>query len=497
MFKLGSAIKSLILLSLPTMVSAQFNYWNVEDTATIPKLLSGTGLYTNIVATKKVLLANAYHFEVNSALWSDGAKKKRWVMVKPGKSIGYEQLNDYWKYPDSTVFIKQFAIDTIANDTNSRVLWETRILVSKKEVADAGTGRKEDRWYGYSYKWNADQKDAKLVVKGGADDSIRVYPDGKGMPSKMKKWRFPSRSQCDMCHRVDYADTVHGRSILGFFTAQLNRPHPDAPSINQLEYFFNQGVLTGNKAPNWADPAVPHWAGIDDNTASVDLRARSYIAANCSGCHGRRGMETGATFGVSLDYDFFLNKEQMEFRHRTVSWPFGLDTVAPFFYKKTETVANPKGLDSLVINPALTVPGYPSKSVILFRQTSRNTKPSDYDPDRNQMPPTASFEVNVPATTLMAQWITEMPPLVAPNALAIRMGNIRTLLKSPIIEGRTLRLPPELAGPGNVKVSLTGISGRTMDLNRMGRGIYAIPTNLSAGIYLIRVDSKSFTRYLF
>lgn len=519
MHKSGFAKKMLFVLGLPVLAAAQpkFNYWDVLDTAKVPKTLSATGLYTNIAAVKKTLLANAYHFEVNSALWSDDAHKLRWVMNKPGTAIKYEEKNDYWGYPDSAAFIKQFAIDTVVGDTTTRVLWETRFLINRKDSVgiDSTTvpGKMitvmADHWYGYSYKWNKDQKDAMLVDIRGQDDSIQFHPTGgKTGPAKMKKWRFPSRDQCNLCHRVDYADTVHGRSVLGFFTAQLNRPHPDTANINQLEFFFKKGVLTGTKSV-WDATTTPHWYGIEDSTsprATVDVRARSYIAANCSGCHGRRGMATGATFGVSLDYDFFTMESKMEFRHRSVSWPFGLDTIPPtgmaknkddlYFYPKNDG-NNPSHYDSLEIKPALVVPGYPEKSVILFRQRSRNTRPSDYDPDRNQMPPVASFEVNVKATALIEKWIKDWTPIPAPGATGVQIYTVRTRLKGPEIQGKQIVIPMELAGPGLVKVSLTGITGRTFELTQQSRTSYALPGNLMPGVYIIRVNSKSFTRYLF
>jgi hypothetical protein len=515
--------KSWVIFAMPVLASAAFNYWNPLDTSTVPKTISKTGLFINNSVGakpyyKKTLDTNAFHFEVNSALWSDDAHKRRWIMLKDrnranGKgSIQYEEKNDYWTYPDSAVVIKNFALDTVVGDTNTRVLWETRFLVNKKDTIDAAKGIYMDQWYGYSYKWRADQSDADLVDATGKDDTIRVWPNGKGpgKTSVMKKWHFPGRNQCDQCHRVSYADTLHGRSVLGFFTAQLNRPREEDASINQLEYFFNKKVLTGTKS-NWNAATTPHWRGIDDSTASVDVRARSYIAANCSGCHGRRGIETGATFGVDLNYDFHTMEAKMEFRHRSVSWPFGLDTVAPpgmpkydanantkYYYPATDLGNNPKGRTDVEIIPALVVPGYPSKSVILFRQTERNTNPApDFDPKRNQMPPLGSFEVNIPATTLIEKWIKEMPAIPAPNAIVPIRGFARTLVKSPSIEGNRLVLPPELAGPGQIRVTLTGITGRTLELKQTSRTTYAIPTGLTRGVYVIKVGNQSFTRYLF
>jgi hypothetical protein len=493
-----------------------FRYWDVNDTAghaTPAALMSATGLYTDIVSAKKALLANAYHFEVNSPLFSDNAHKTRWVMLKPGSAaIQYEEKNDYWGYPDSAVFIKNFAIDTVPGDTTTRVLLETRFLYNRKEILDPATGRKMDNWYGYSYKWDRDGKEARLVDLQGADDSIKVFPNGKNQPGVMKKWRFPSRSQCASCHRMSYADTLHGRSVLGFFTAQLNRPHPDVAGINQLEYFFQKGVLKGNKTPDWNAGTVPHWRGIDDNTASVDIRARSYIAANCSGCHGKRGMETGATFGVDLNYDFHTMEPKMEFRHKSTSWPFGLDTVPPagqprnadnkYYYPKYDG-NSPFGLDCIEMMPALVVPGYPEKSVLLFRQTVRKTAPGDYDPERNQMPPSATYEVNVPATTLLTAWIKDMPKLAAPNAkspdcvVGISAHTVRTNLKGPAFQNKQVILPMEMAGPGLVKVTLTGIDGRTIQLAQVSRTAYALPSQLRPGVYIIRVNDKNFTQYLF
>ncbi|MDB5102972.1 MAG: hypothetical protein JWP91_661 [Fibrobacteres bacterium] len=498
----GLTKKLVIALGLPVLAGAQtFKYWNVLDTGAVPKLLSQTGMYTDIISAKKKVLTNVYHFEVNSALWSDGAHKMRWVMNKPGTSIKYEEKNDYWGFPDSSIFIKQFAIDTIPGDTNSRMLWETRFLVNRKEIVDSVTGKKMDRWYGYTYKWNKDQKDAKLVPEFGFDDSIKIYPPGK--PTVMKKWRFPGRRQCETCHRVDYADTLHGRSVLGFFTAQLNRPHPDVANINQLEYFFQQNVLSGTKS-NWTASTTPRWYGIDDSLVNgqkigLDVRARSYIAANCSGCHGKRGMETGATFGVDLNYDFYTMESKMEFRHKSTSWSFGLDdsSITPKFYPKTDKGNNPNGYDSLEIIPALVVPGYPQKSVILFRQRARSTAPGDYDPNRNQMPPLATFEVNVPATNLIERWIKEWTPIPAPYSSGIHAYSVRTRLKTPMVQGRQVILPMEMAGPGMVKVTLTGISGRSQDLTQISRTNYALPSSLTPGVYVIRVGRQSFTRYLF
>jgi hypothetical protein len=511
MVKSGLLKKSLLILGMPMLASAAFKYWNPVQNVPPPKTLTELGIYQNIAAMPiraKTLDTNLFHFDVNSALWSDDAHKSRWIMLKNRNkannagSIKYEEQNDYWTYPDSAVFVKQFAIDTNGLDTNSRVLWETRVLLNIKDTIDQSVS---DHWYGYSYKWRKNQIEADLVdTAHGLDTAIRVWPNGvgAGKTSVMKKWHFPTIYQCQTCHRSGMSDSTHGRAVLGFFTAQLNRPHPDNAAINQLEYFFQKKLLTGTKS-NWDAATTPHWRAIEDSTASVDLRARSYIGANCSGCHGRRGIATSATQGVELNYDFFQMQAQMEFRDHMIGWSWGLDTLPPFFYKPTDP-ANITHGDSVPIVPALIVPGYPNKSALIFRQKERNTLPdtsSDgYNVIHNQMPPLATFEVNVPAVTLLQKWVTDMVPLPVGgdgNVGIVHGASARSLLKSPVIRGGLVILPVDFATTSKLSVKLTGINGRTFDLKAVSRNAFALPTGLPKGVYIIRVGEQNFTRYLF
>jgi hypothetical protein len=467
-----------------------FVYWDIYDTATIPKTLSAMKLYQTAPGKKAKLIPQFFHFEVNSPLWSDDSKKKRWVLTKPGRTIGFREKDDYWDYPDSTVFVKEFAIDTIPGDTNSRVLWETRVMINRKEVYDSAQGTMTDNWRGYTYKWDAGQKDARLVAAGGSKDSIRVWPTGTKNASRMKKWIFPSRSQCDQCHRTGEVEGQHGRTVLGFFTAQLNRPHPDSAGINQIDYFFAKGLLHGQKPYPW--DYSPRWRAIDDNSASVDVRARSYIAANCSGCHGKRGMDLSAAQGVDLNYDFHAMEPRMEFRHRSIGWSYGMDTLAPFYYPKNDK-NNPKGLDSLPINPALVVPGYPDKSAILFRQRQRNQGIGNYDPIRNQMPPLATFEVNVAATALIEKWIKDMP-VPTPIAIALaKHGMFRAGIK---LQRGYLVIDAKLLGAGAQPI-MAGLDGRRISLRKVSEGTWALPEGLPKGLYLIRAGSQSALRQMF
>lgn len=518
------AARLALLALLPLAASAAgaanptgFRYWDPGDTTTIPPTLSAMGVYQGTPGKNAPLVTQAKYFDVNSPLWSDDAKKKRWVIVKPGKSIGFRTLDDYWTYPESTVFVKEFAIDTVPGDTNTRVLWETRILYMKREGMDSVDGRAimSDTWYGYSYKWDADQKDARLVRAKGLEDQIRFYPEGLGKPARMKKWVFPRRTECDRCHISRQSENVHGRSVLGFFTAQLNRPAPKSPGMNQLDWLISQGVLSGTKPASW--DASPRWRGIEDSAftsdkwTSLDVRARSYLGANCSGCHGDRGGELSAYLSRDFNYDFYDMASRIEFRNHDVGWGHGADANAPEFWPKTDRVNNPLGMDSLPITSKLIIAGYPSKSALLQRQKNRNTEPDDFG-TVDQMPPLATYEVNTAAIALLEKWILAMPPL-PPSAVrrppsvptagagyAVRVQGRRV----EITRGRgtgsakgTVTGDGSGPGAGAEEVSLVSVDGRRMPLRPLGDGSYELPTDLGRGVFFIRVGGRSFVRYRF
>lgn len=236
MFTKGAlALSALFALAAATTAQAQFKYWNVDSASHAPKTLSATGLYTNI--STKAMITSAIPFEVNSALWSDGSAKKRWVLLKTGTKIGFQAMDDYWTYPDSTVFIKQFAIDTVPGDTLNRRIWETRLLILKRQPSP-DTSRpdaKADKWFGFSYRWRKNGLDADLVpLDTGFKDTVGWYPAGRGTQRVLKKWVYPSSSDCNECHSNYMSGETHARTVLGFFAAQLNRPSPSNPGVNQI-----------------------------------------------------------------------------------------------------------------------------------------------------------------------------------------------------------------------------------------------------------------------
>jgi hypothetical protein len=193
----------------------------VGYTAAVPRLLSETGIYADIAS--KTTDTSLKYFEINAPLWSDGSAKKRWIILPPGRQLEYVDTTDMFDYPDSTVFVKTFLLDSIAGDSSTRVYWETRLLVQGGQT-----------WHGFSYKWNKEQTEAHLVsLEEGFDTLFYWRPQGPGGELSYKKWRFPSQRNCATCH------VQGGREALSFLPAQLKRPSsvhlPGNPGTNQID----------------------------------------------------------------------------------------------------------------------------------------------------------------------------------------------------------------------------------------------------------------------
>jgi uncharacterized repeat protein (TIGR03806 family) len=248
--------------------------------APFPRKLSETGLFAS---TKEHKVApGVIPYSVNAALWSDHAKKERFIAIPGRGQIGFEEITyppskvgspPGWRFPDGTVLVKTFSMEMKRGDPRSRKRLETRLLHFQN-----GTGTRESgerQWRGYTYVWNEEQTDAVLLDAAGADRRLKIEVGGKTVE---QNYRFPSRAQCTHCH------TVPARFVLGVSTRQMNRDHNYGGVLaNQLATLEHIGLFT-KKLP--ALPAkLPKLADYNDRSLPVAKRARAYLHANCSHCH--------------------------------------------------------------------------------------------------------------------------------------------------------------------------------------------------------------------
>jgi len=208
------------------------------------------------------------------------------------------------------------------------------------------------------------------------------FPEQRNQP-----WYFPGRQDCITCHNAASG------GVLGVKTRQSN-----------VDRLFESTGLVDNQLRAWNhagyfEPAldeasisrmnrlVPH----TQTNASLELRARSYLDANCSNCH-RPG-------GVRATWD------------ARIETPLGLAGI----------IGGPVN-DTLGVTGSQVVVARDLSRSILHRRISTATEPY-------RMPPLGKNVVDAAGVDLLAQWILSLtpPPAVAitsPAAGAFNYGPI-------------------------------------------------------------------------
>lgn len=219
-------------------------------------------------------------YDLNSTLFTDYAHKARFVWMPDGKAATYDPEHAF-DFPEGAALIKNFYYPNDFNDeAQGRHILETRLLI-----------KREDGWVGLPYIWNDKQTDAELKVAGGRKDVSWIHYDGS---ERSVNYVIPNKNQCKGCHEYNKAWTPIGPKA-----KHLNRDlaYADGP-MNQLEKWAETGYLTGAPASETA-PQLPVWT--DEQTGSLDERARAYLDVNCAHCHNPKG--PGNTSGLHLNVE--------------------------------------------------------------------------------------------------------------------------------------------------------------------------------------------------
>ncbi len=224
-----------------------------------PSMLSETGAFKNLDTLEPEDGIIAY--EPNVSFWSDHAIKQRWVSI-PDATVNYA-LDQPWTFPQGSIWVKHFELETTRGDPGTRKRVETRFLVK----TDTGA-------YGISYRWNEEGTDASLVAEEGVDIDFQINENGQPIT---QNWRIPSRAECMQCHT-----SVAGYA-LSFNTRQLNREQIiEGQSQNLLEHLSSIGILD---TPITDASSLPRYSNTDDSSETLESRVRSYVAVNCVSCH--------------------------------------------------------------------------------------------------------------------------------------------------------------------------------------------------------------------
>ncbi len=367
-------------------------------TVSFPRKLSETGLFLSVKEHR--LQPALIPYTVNAPLWSDGAHKERAIALPELETIGFSEQG-HWQFPEKTVLVKSFSLDMA---DGSRKWIETRLLTLQ-----------QGEWYGYSYRWQDDQRDAHLVDANGTSQTFRLCDGGELV------WRYPSRIECMVCH------TRAANYVLGLTTLQMNCDlSTNTGTVNQLtaleqlgvfrvttshhrevfeeelRFFGRVGAVLARLSPSATQKiqkqfdrlVAPLKQGIEKNqslttrlprtpkllprlvsptdiTAPLVDRARAYLHANCAHCHVWAG---GGNAAINLHYQEPLEKMKL-LNEIPLHDKFG------------------------IAEARLIAPGKPNQSVLLERLQRRGP---------GQMPPLASARVDPDAVRLIRAWIEQM-----------------------------------------------------------------------------------------
>lgn len=308
-----------------------------------PQRLRDTGLYDDWDA--KTVGAGKVRFSPQYPLWTDGARKTRWMQLPQGTWIDASNP-DVWTFPVGTRFWKEFAFDGRA---------ETRLI----ELTRGG-------WRYATYVWNAEQTEAVIAPERG----LSRGPIIRGSV----RHAIPSQSDCRSCHEAGPS------RILGFNALQLsddrdpNAPHaePVPDGGMTLGALVSNGIVRG--LPRAAARTAPRIAA----RTPTERAALGYLYGNCSYCHTSSGEL--ASLKLSFDYPLARIEREPPAVRTTVEQP---SRFQPASWQNSERVC--------VANP--------DQSVLMARISSRNPV--------LQMPPVGTRIVDDAAVALIRRWISE------------------------------------------------------------------------------------------
>ena len=122
-----------------------------------------------------------YPYTVNSALWSDHAEKRRFIVLPEGGVIDFD-LNGEWSFPPGTILIKTFFFpQDLAEPNGPGRLVETRLLIFDGL-----------EWTGHVYIWNEEVTEAFREV-AGKFATVEYILDGEDIE---QTYIIPNNNQC-------------------------------------------------------------------------------------------------------------------------------------------------------------------------------------------------------------------------------------------------------------------------------------------------------------
>ena len=275
---------------------------------------------------------DVFPYTLNTPLFSNYAYKKRFVYIPNGTQMTYSP-DEVFSFENGTILIKNFYYpeDFRIKDGPKKII-ETRLLIKEK-----------DDWKALNYVWRDDQKDAELNYIGKKLNISWTHKDGI---KKSTVYNVPNNNQCKNCH-------INGKDIspIGTTAAQLNLKYDMLSNqISQLEFYHKKRLI--KNLPDHDN--IPKFAVWDnEQSGSIEDRAKAYLDINCAHCHQPQGSAKNSGLDLRLI--------QVNQRKQGIFKP---------------PVAAGKGSGDLQYS---IVPGSPEESIIIYRM--RSTDPGVMMPE--------------------------------------------------------------------------------------------------------------------
>jgi glucose/arabinose dehydrogenase/mono/diheme cytochrome c family protein len=307
----------------------------VPDAMAPPQSLADTGFFNDLDPIGPAAGFHPLYF--NSPVWRPGVRSESWIRIPDEGTVSFAEPGP-WQFPKNTVILQHY-------ETLSGLNHETHVYTSN------GDGS----YRAAAYRWEP-HAGPMLVARSG----IVPLPVSNGENRENPlKWLSPGPEKS---FRPEL-------SVVGFqlpvTTAQLN-------AGSQLERWAAHGWVEPpdgkSEIADW-----PRLAAIGDNDSPLERRVRSYLDANCAGCHRPGGPSRGlfdARFSTPLAEQNILNGELM---------------------------AGDLGIEGARV----VVPGRPDQSILLERMKRH---------DAFRMPPVAVNSVESPAIAAVELWIRSLAP---------------------------------------------------------------------------------------
>ncbi len=341
-------VSYLYLLSLLVFGAGVHAEHPILTPSPMPLRLAETGLYA--AGSLFEVRPENQPFSPQYPLWSDGAFKRRWLYIPPGKAIDASRPAA-WEFPPGTKLWKEFSYGRPV---------ETRLI---ERLAD-GT------WRYAAYVWNDEGSVATLVPATGiAALPVKSAPNGR--------YAIPSEQDCRACHEGAAVP------VLGVSALQLS-PDRDPLALHAQPRQVDEIDLRGLVARRWLRnlaPALLETPPRIDAASSTERAALGYLHGNCGHCHN----SDDAAPPVDL----------------VLAQGVGGTANAVRVLRTLVGARSRYRVPGLPASAPLIEPGHPDASVLPARMRSRNPV--------GQMPPLGTQIPDAEALAVIERWIHNLP----------------------------------------------------------------------------------------